>query len=370
MKNMCFNYRGMNAQAILHTRCNLRCKFCFETKSGGIREDSQLSIPFIRRLPSEIKTTILPTMHKYDIRYFNMNIMGGELFSDDIPDEIFKEYETFCKELIRLFEVEDIQVKFTAVSNGIYENYNRITDLLQKFNMRIILSYDPVDRFSCDRQKEMWFNTYHTFRNCGIKTLVSTLLTKRIMHEYMYGAPFFEYIEKDVFIDTNIYVPRLDYQEYLPSDDDIYNFYKWCIDHGFFNLSDINNIMSRQPVCNQEWFFVFQENHRPMLSDCLEGGVIPKDQYYGSFWNKIKMDDSNCLKYKKPCGILKRGCFYCEYFDSCTEMCWTQILFQHYELNECPIKRIYQYMENNSQIVSMYDSWRSLYELSWKTNGI
>ena len=356
---MCFNYRGMNAQAILHTRCNLRCKFCFETKSGGIREDSQFSIPFIRSLPSEIKTTILPTMHKYDIRYFNMNIMGGELFSDDIPDEIFKEYETFCKELIRLFEVEDIQVKFTAVSNGIYENYNRITDLLQKFNMRIILSYDPVDRFSCDRQKEMWFNTYHTFRNCGIKTLVSTLLTKRIMHEYMYGAPFFEYIEKDVFIDTNIYVPRLDYQEYLPSDDDIYNFYKWCIDTGHFNVETLFNLLqnrlqkiSATEHCFCKYSTMFTEDF--VTKNCvLKYSNISPEEFYPKFIKRPT--EENCNDCHRELGLQKRGCYCCEHYEYCPKMCWSAIIGNMVSIsNRCPYARIYEYAFSDENTLNRF----------------
>ncbi len=371
MKKICFNYRGMNAQAILHTHCNLRCKFCFETKSGGIRENNKINVDYIRKLPRDIFDTIFPTMQKFNIIYFNMNIMGGELFSDDIPDEIFDEYYNFAKVLVNIFDEKGIQVKFTIISNGIYQKYERILQFINTIGARIILSYDPIDRFSCDQQKQIWKNTFDYFKNKHhIRVLISTLLTRRTMYEYQHNDRMLLDTDRSIFVDTNIYVPRLDYHEYLPSDDDLFNFYQWCIDHELFNLSDINNIIAHKHICNQEWFFVFEEAKEPSLSDCLEGAVIPKDEYYGEYWNKINGHEVECLKYKQPIGILKRGCYSCEYFNTCSEMCWTQILFQHYPLGECPIKRIYEYISQNQSVIENFNQWRINYGDEWNKNSI
>ena len=100
----------------------------------------------------------------------------------------------------------------------------------------------------------------------------------------------------------------------------------------------------------------------------LKYSNISPEEFYPKFIKRPT--EENCNDCHRELGLQKRGCYCCEHYEYCPKMCWNKILFQHYELNECPIKRIYQYIENNSQILSMYDSWRSLYELSWKTNGI
>ena len=44
-------YDYIEIQCVLHTECNLRCKFCFETEEAGIRKPTSINIDYIKKLP-------------------------------------------------------------------------------------------------------------------------------------------------------------------------------------------------------------------------------------------------------------------------------------------------------------------------------
>jgi hypothetical protein len=43
-------------------------------------------------------------------------------------------------------------------------------------------------------------------------------------------------------------------------------------------------------------------------------------------------------------------------------MCWDLILFKDYQITECPIKRIYQYIEDNPGVADKCKKWVDKYE--------
>ena len=365
---------NIEIQCLLHTHCNLRCKFCFETKSGGIRENNKINVDYIRKLPRDIFDTIFPTMQKFNIVYFNMNIMGGELFSDDIPDDIFDEYYNFASTMKEMIHnnYPDATIRFKCLSNGVYKNLDRVIQFLDSFESKIILSYDPIDRFSCDQQKQIWKETFDYFKNKEkYKLTLSIVLTKKTILKY-FDDPLFTTLGNMIYTDTNIYVPRLDYQEYLPSDDDLFNFYKWCIDHELFNISMVHNLFIaaihniNTSSCGRKSDFIFGEDflkkyNSDFVDKCTEESPIPKDEYYGYYSDEIK-DVCDCARYKRPIGLQKRGCFTCEHFKYCPKMCWTQILFQHYPIGECPFKRTIDLIQNNKDLGKRFDAWRKEYD--------
>jgi hypothetical protein len=370
MKVVTFNRKGMGVQCLLHTLCNLSCKFCFETKEKGIREDTSINIDYIKNLPNEVVNVILPVMKENDIKTFSLYLMGGELFSDNISDSIFDLYYEFSHGIKAQFEKSNIKCVFNVISNGVFTNRELVEKFLRLFDIRLILSYDPIDRFNCDNQKDIWYDSFRYFKDKGFDIALSTLLTKRNMNAYISGDRVFDKIDPDIFIDSNIYVPRLDYHDYLPGDDDLFNFYKWALDNQKFNISDINSILKHSHICQQEFYYAFGESTGiSYISNCLEGLPFSKEEYYGRYDCEIE-DDTDCLRCKQPLGIQKRGCLMCEYYMECSEMCWSQVLFDKYEMTTCPIQRIYNYIKDNPQIMINFQKWRELYEDRWRQKSI
>ena len=356
-------------QCILHTSCNLRCKFCFETKEKGIREHNHINIDYIRNLPDEIVQITTPIIKQNNVRVFKAEIMGGELFHDGIPDSLFDEYEKFLYNLERKVkeQIPDIKFAYFFTTNGIFTKRDRVEKFLSKFNSKISLSYDPCDRFTTDEQKKIWYDTFLSFNKLGFHISVDTLLTKRNINAYIAGDEIFEKLGPGVCVDNLEYAPRLDYQEYLPSDNDMFNFYKWALDNNKFNMYHVNDLLNHKSSCNPGSSYIFGESfggHKKYIHECIEDTPLSKEYYFGKFADKISRDN----KYSTiACiGIEKRGCLLCEYYNQCPKVCWKNILFDKYEISECPIKRIYQYLEENPTIIDRYNDWREKYESEWR----
>jgi organic radical activating enzyme len=356
--------KTIEIQCILHTMCNLRCKFCYQTKEKGIRDEVVLNVNYIKQLPDDIVKTITPIMKDHDIRILKITILGGELLSDDIPDSVFDLYREFLYDLQFKLDKQISGVKYEvlSMSNGVFSNLKRVGDFLKEFSAKISLSYDPRDRFTSEHQKDIWYDSFQYLHDIGIETYIAAVISKRNIDAYIEGDKFFEKLGNTVLVELEEYSPRLDYYGYLPNDDDLFNFYKWALDNNKFNISHISNILEHSPVCTQGFVYVFGEHlskqyNRPYIHECDELFPFTKQEYYGEYADQIS-DTSNCAKCKQPLGLQKRGCLFCDYYSHCPKMCWSQVLFDKYEMTTCPIQRIYNYIKDNPSILSNYKNWR------------
>nr|DAP16833.1 MAG TPA: Molybdenum cofactor biosynthesis protein A barrel, LIGAND BINDING PROTEIN [Caudoviricetes sp.] len=348
----------------LFNRCNLRCKFCSET-DNGIRCDQKIDVEYIRSLPNQLVSNIEDILRNGKENIISVNIMGGELFSDDIPDEIFKEYENLIESTDRFLKSTGTithPIKYLCTSNGVYHHIDRVISFLKKFNMDIKLSYDFFGRFSHNTQEALWWETCNQLIDHGIVVNVSMVLTKPNIESLMNNEIIFP---PSIDIHTHDYIPRFDYKDYIISDDDLFEFYQYCIDHGDTRITVLNDYIralqtksTKQICCENTYDMIFNPSFKNKYGlDCMyQCDDIPSnlDFYYGTDVTKIGCF-YNCLGDKRELGLQKRGCYCCEHYEYCPKMCWNKILFQHYELNECPIKRIYQYIERHPELLS---GWR------------
>ena len=345
----------------LFEHCNLSCKFCSETEFMGIRNNQYIDPEYMRSLPGIVFHTFNNKIDPSVDNIISLCFMGGELFSDDIPDDIFDEYYHTITDITKQFEQisPDSKISHIFLTNGVYRKYQRVLDIVNHFSAKITFSYDFVGRFTSNYQKLLWNKNVQTCMHSNIDTRISLVLSKpNINYILSNGIPF----DRNLIIVTHDYVPRLDYQEYLPSDDDLFNFYKWCIDHLEYKIPLIDTIVSpmlsgeltdnycmttNDYIFNKKYINKYNSTHICQCSD------IPcsAEEYYGNYGHLID-NHCNCLGKKYEIGLQKRGCFTCEHFKYCPKMCWTQILFQHYPLGECPIKRIYEYISRDSELIS------------------
>lgn len=354
---------SIEVQCILHTDCNLNCKFCFQNSQKCVRG---INVDYIRQLPDQIVDSIYPIIIDKNLGVVKFILYGGELFSDNIPDSMFDEYRNFCNNIKNKLNEKNpgIKCKFLSMSNGIFTNHKRVENFLKEFNSRMSLSYDPCDRFSSDDQKRILYNTLRYFKdNTKLDVYIVTVTTKKNINACINGDKFFELLEGNSYVELQEYDSTFNYQEYLASDDDLFNFYKWAVDNDKFNISDIMSIMDKIPVCGwvNEPVCIFSEYNlkrynRPFIDEYEELFYFSINDYYGKLANHItKGIDYSTIDHL---GIQKRGCLMCDYYNHCSMMGWKNILFDRYELSECPIQRIYKYLDDNPNIVDRYKTWR------------
>jgi galactose-1-phosphate uridylyltransferase len=70
-----------------------------------------------------------------------------------------------------------------------------------------------------------------------------------------------------------------------------------------------------------------------------------------------EINEDNVSDIKRKLSLHKRGCLFCEYANICPKICWTSILFKEYTATECPMQRLYKYLQDNKQILEDYKKW-------------
>ena len=343
----------------LHDRCNLRCGFCFQPHSKNI------DIPYIRNIPTLYEKELEKALNFSNSNEIHIRVYGGELFSDDIPDEIFKEYVTFTNELLRVVTKvkKNGNVTFFWGTNAIFSKRSRVEEVLKSHRARLAPSYDAMHRFNVN-QKQIWYDNIRYFSNKNLLSSISIMLIKPCIEKYIHGDDYFNKIDKNIWIDVNQYVPNLNYQEYLPSDDDIYNFYKWCIDTGHFNVSSVGELFSeKRTPCNPLTEFLFFPNlpdQQEWMYLCNMCAPFSKEEYYGEY---RKCMCANCPDAIDTARSHKRGCVYCEYNGNCVKMCTLPYMFSKYKMNDvCPIFQILKYIESDDSIIKRYHSWKEEFD--------
>lgn len=346
----------------LFERCNLNCSFCFET-----HKDSSIDYGKILAMPKKIIDQTKEMIEKSEADWVLLRLWGGELFFDALPDEIFQVYRQF----ISLFQNEvktrlpGRQINITFLSNGVFTKYQRVENLLKDTHSKIAFSYDAEGRFRNRKQKEIWLQTLKHFESQT--RYISVTLTKQNISALINGDEFFKQIPETISVDINYYTANPNWKLHMPSDEDIFNFYRWCVDHKKYNVRVMDNIFrylipsERKYVeryCDCKQAIQFQDGK--CIRDCARrASSLIREMFYGSYADKT--DENNVTEVKNTLGLQKRGCFMCENYEYCTMPCWVALLFSGYKTSKCPLKRIYDYI--TPEDIKDYQEWKGEHPL-------
>jgi organic radical activating enzyme len=343
----------------LFNKCNLNCKFCFQDKS------SKIDIEAIKNIPDKLTSFIPNELMRTGSNGVLIRLWGGELFSDDIPDSMFEVYENLCRDIVYKLnkKIPDTEIKFICTTNGVLKNHNRLEKFLKDVNSKLALSYDPIGRFKNKKQLDMFLNTYQYFKNN--LTCMAITLTKPTIYRFINNDEIFNSFPITLDIDMNYYVSNTGWEYELPSDDDLFNFYKWAMDNKRFNIiyKILNGFIfnSKDAVINScicKNFTLYSNNE--YINDCVKiMSDFPSEDFYGENYKHITWENSCDLR--TSIGFIKLGCLYCKYQPLCSGICWCSIIFKYYNISKCPIQKLYEYIENNNDIKDSYIEWRNNY---------
>jgi hypothetical protein len=343
--------------------CNLNCSFCFEE-----HKDKSIDIERIMAMPEELVAGIKDDIVEYGVDTILLRLWGGELFFDALPDSLFDVYVEFYDKFVELVnkELPHCKVEVTWLSNGVFTKYERVERLLERTNGKIAFSYDPVDRFVNDEQKEQWLNTLNHFKDQV--QYISITLTKNTINAYIKNDAVFNRIPGDITVDINYYTANPGWEKHVPSDEDIFNFFKWCIDNKHFNVLAVSNLLK---CCVKELKpfvvrycdckYAKQYHNGECIKDCSKrASSLPSESFYGEHHSVVVED--NCTEIKNSLGLLKRGCLTCEHYEYCPMMCWVAIIFKGSQITKCPLSEVYKYVKENSDLINTYLEWSEEYD--------
>ena len=330
----------------LFEKCNLKCKFCFE---DHLTKDIDLA--YIHNIPNEIFARFLAESEKYTaIKNINIRIWGGELFFDSLPDIMFNEYKLLVDEISNKFKQYDstLIIRYSWLTNGVFEKYDRVLDLLKYSNGTISFSYDPIGRFSNDTQLDQMLRCYAFFKQHNLINSISITLTKQTIYAYIEGKSHIDMF-KGSFFDINFYTPNPGWENLMLSPDDIYAFFKWAYDNNYLEFdvvkNCINTVKGIQVPKYCDCKTTIQYSKGICTNDCaIRASTLEHSRFYGKYDKYVTED--NCNEIKASYGMQKLKCLQCKYYQNCQMPCWITVIFDMYDTTYCPYYRFYEYLQH------------------------
>ena len=312
--------------------CDLNCLFCNQD------HNSRLGVDTVTSKFKQIKEAINELQTTKGKRSFSINIMGGEIFSDQLENSVFEDYKTLVA-LIKYYASEqniDIDIRF--VTNFVWSKKERVKALLDATNCSIGTSYDPAGRFN----KE----TFDLFQTNVIEftehiNSINVIMTKQNIYKFVKNQiPFFDYLYNHFDIYFDHYTPEHNINVLLPKDVDLRD----------FNIYILDNWPNCYPFKNYK---LKQKNNMT----CMDTYTIMPDSSFGKC--DILLTPSNPNKVIPIKFIPKTkqdleqqwfddyNCLECEHFNRCALGCFLSNHIRDARTQKaCWLKEVYDYVDS------------------------
>jgi hypothetical protein len=343
--------------------CNLKCNFCFESHIN-----KKIDTKYIENLHTIIYDNFRKEYEKYpSIKTVYLMLWGGEIFFDSLSDEIFNSYYKFVDNINSLFKLHfsKLNILFSWLSNGVFNKRKRVLDLVNYSKGIINLSYDPCNRFKTKTQLNTMLESAKYFKENNVGKKISITLTKSSIQAFINDKSHLKYFKELGYnIDLNYYIANPNWEELLPTDEEIFSFFEWAIKNKLYEIKVLERLF--QYFCKDniskycDCQYCSQITHGEWSVDCATcSSLLPRESFYGEYTQNITEENTN--KIKATLGLQKRGCLTCKYYNRCQMFCWIAIVFNKFKPTICPYKRVYEYIENNKEVLIDYLDWRNGY---------
>lgn len=313
--------RGQNKEFFINffERCNLRCGFCWQDHEDWTGIDTIV----------EKADLVINNTNDHD--FYSVNVMGGELFMDELPDSVFEDYLEFCRRVVT--SVKHCEVNF--VTNLVFEKTERVVRFVKTLEEALIpftlcTSYDVSGRFNT--------KTFEVFeRNLAVfkpwLSNISVVLTRPNIERFMRGPdPALERLYQDYPIFFDYYSPEDNAEVLQPSDVELVDFFLWLNEH----------YPDSQPIK------AFRENqHNP--ATCRSSFIILPTGVTGSCRvladrDQFKSDPTvvDNIHESEARFIQERECLSCEFYQKCGLGCFLHSDHVNITNKHCEFKRLYE----------------------------
>lgn len=313
---------------MLFEKCNLSCAFCWQN------HDDVEGLDSVRTKVDVLVNSAIDSPKQVML----FNLMGGELFADDIfDDSLYADYVYLMTETDRRVRELGKTCEFTCCTNLIFTNVDKVYRLLNELRERNVTikfttSFDFSGRFNAATKKQFMQNVA-LFKQDIIN--LSVVLTAPNINgilrdsdedfKKLYAAGYTIYMDH--------YSPEHNSSVMTPSDKQLYDVFCFLIDH----------YPKTHPVSS--WL----DNHTNNLSCNTCAMVAPSgqvklcsavpDEHTITFFKNPKHLDNASMEMSF---IDQMGCSSCEYFERCSLGCFMLHYFKaRDELDECVYKLVF-----------------------------
>lgn len=313
--------------------CNLNCSFCWQDHSNinGIDTVREKLKPIEDFLKTEERDRVV------------FNIMGGEIFADDILSEtLAQEYIDFANQIKSLCLEYEKQCAINWVTNLVFTK----TDLVRKIlnnGGSLVTSYDSRGRF--DRgSKKIFLENLYAFRDFveGVGIVLTKQNAQHLSHRV--DETFQQMYDDGFYIYADYYMPDENAKHQAPTDQDLLDFFKKAIDV-WPKIHPIADWIEKEEN------FISCRTSKLVLDDgtmCFCGNLVQEDQ--SMYSSDIQKMDNNEIENRF---LEKYDCASCEFFRRCTLGCFMQHDYKwREELPECVYKLAFRYIDMKNGVIA------------------
>lgn len=290
--------------------CNLRCTFCgqdHESKEGM----------------EEIRNKILPVQEfisKNTIDSHIVNIMGGEIFNDEVPDHLFKDYENLATSIHEHAQSLGHQCTFNWVTNLVFKKSHRVENLLTALKSKGIstnlsTSYDFSGRKTSLWKEDLFKENLEKFKT-NIYTVGFVMTKPTIQFLLNQNDPYFEYLYGQFPIYFDFYVPEKTARFLMPSDQDMLDAYLFLAKR-YPKVSPVKELLTRR----ENRMTCYSLNKLTLLPSGKEVKCRYLKYETHEFNNPIDYSSNENIV---TAHLEENGCLSCEWFERCSFRCFVQ----------------------------------------------
>lgn len=313
--------------------CNLSCRFCGQDHTSKLGFDTIV----------EKAIDAIAFMHKSPLKSHIINVMGGEIFNDEIPDSLFESYYDFTKKIEDYAKQRHLTITLNFVTNLIFQKIERVNKLLSHFDtfpgeINISTSYDFEGRGYAGRVNSLFAKNLYIFKDY-IYTIGFVLTSPAIKNFLKNKDPFFEKIKDDFCLYFDYYVPEeKNCDELMPTDKELYDAFVYAAKNypNTYPVKDWLNNKENKMTC-------FSLNKITILPDGKQVTCRYLNYKNGRFHNEIDYNsNANIIESY----INKNHCLSCTYFDRCSFRCFVQADWvKREEMDECLYAKFFNTIE-------------------------
>ncbi len=303
-------------------QCNLNCSFCHQDHDSVVGMDSivEHTLSAINRLD--------PSME------YKVNITGGELFHDGIPDNLFNDYHTAMRCVLDKLPRSTIYIGSNLVFTP-----DRLISLVDRLDgdgysdrVNLVTSYDPAGRFT---QRDLYV-FLENLENPKIETRITTVnvvITKQNIDSILSGR--YKDVLDNLYARFDLYFDHFmandSYTLFQPSEEKIVSFFSYLRTH-YPKSGPVDTMLRGDPAqltCQST--IIFTDDNK-MVTCWGEAGKDKTLDYDEGLVRKNEAEN-DFLEYY--------GCLSCEYYKRCTMRCFLHHRSLDERPTECQIKLFY-----------------------------
>lgn len=312
--------------------CNLRCVHCFQNHLSKDGMDRQRILGKLSLIEEFFRKS-----HKSEVI---LNIMGGELFQDEILSEFLPVYSDFISGVENLSTKYNKSCRFNFVTNLLVTNHNLFKRWLNKHRLKLSVSYDLSGRFNASQFNTFKRNIEEYREYVGLICLVSTKQNINLLlkgqdqyYDYLYDNfdCYWDQLTPGPTVPTILVPSEREYLDFLKH---LIDYYPRCTNlEAFVNKRQFNKMSC--PSLNK---LLIEANNK--TSSCR----IHQHKESNDFISPVSDTNDNIIEK----WIKDKDCFSCEYFRRCPFSCFVRHDWKRLvrDFDGCIYKETFKYADN------------------------